>query len=79
MITAHLNTLLDFDQPMHPSEATARRWLAYTLLGMIADTFDTVFIAISPPKRPHRSVLVSSFNMLPSGCLIEMQLFYPAI
>ncbi len=59
---------------MHPFKATTRDWLVYTLLGIIADALDTVLTAISPPKRPQRSFLVSSANMLPSECFIEMQL-----
>ena len=48
---------------MHRSKETSK-WLLYTLLGIIADTLDTVLTAIAPPKRPQKSVLVSSSNVL---------------
>ncbi len=56
---------------MRPYNATTPEWLVYTLLGIIADTLDTVLTAISPPKKHQRSVLVSSSNMLPSECSID--------
>ncbi|TFK94596.1 hypothetical protein K466DRAFT_476140 [Polyporus arcularius HHB13444] len=56
---------------MHPSKET-RKWLLYTLLGIIADALDTVLTAIAPPKRPQESVVPSDIDHLSNAELLEL-------
>ncbi|TFK94582.1 hypothetical protein K466DRAFT_593419 [Polyporus arcularius HHB13444] len=59
---------------MYLSKET-RKWLLYTLLGIIADALDTVLTAIAPPKRPQESVLStqpSDIDHLSDAELLEL-------
>ncbi|KAI0366760.1 hypothetical protein BV20DRAFT_971496 [Pilatotrama ljubarskyi] len=58
----------------HPA-GNMRRWLLYTLLGMIADALDIILTgtAIVPPRRPKRSLLPSDVDGLSDEELVKLR------